>query len=269
MSINQAERAFLAWPILTSHAQKRKTITYKELGDSIGIHHRVVRYVLGLIQNYCLEEKLPPLTILIVNQAGVPGSGFIAWDVDDYDEGFNKVTEYNWSQVENPFSYASNGERYEELINSLVNDPDNSDDVYRKVKTRGIAQAMFRDALLKAYNNSCAFTNLSFTHGLQACHIVPWSKSTDVDRLDVRNGILLNSFHHSLFDQGLITITKNYEIFFFDPDMDEGKYSEYDKLLTVDLHLKKVNLPNNKDIWPSMKQITRHHVLNEWEDYLP
>jgi len=43
---------------------------------------------MGVIQDYCLEEKLPPLTILLVNQHGRPGEGFIAWDVDDLDEGY-------------------------------------------------------------------------------------------------------------------------------------------------------------------------------------
>lgn len=269
MSVNQAERAFLAWPILTKKAKSGETITYKELGDAIGIHHRAIRYVLSLIQDYCLEEKLPPLTILIVNQSGKPGTGFIAWDVDNYDEGFNKVREYNWEQVQNPFEYASDGARYDEMINLLIQEPKNSEEIYNKVKTRGIAQSMFRDALLKAYSETCAFTDLSFVNGLQAAHIVPWGESSKSERLDVRNGILLNSFHHSLFDRGLITITENYEIFFFDPEMDEGPYSKYDKLLTIDLHLKKITLPENKDNWPAKKYITKHHALNEWEEYLP
>ena len=70
MTINQAERAFRAWPILTKRASEGKTITYGELGTLLGVHHRAVRYVLALIQDYRLEEKLPPLTILIVNQGG-------------------------------------------------------------------------------------------------------------------------------------------------------------------------------------------------------
>lgn len=68
MKINQEERAFKAWIILTSIALKRNFITYKELGDKIGIHHRAVRYVLGLIQDYCMSNELPPLTILVVNK---------------------------------------------------------------------------------------------------------------------------------------------------------------------------------------------------------
>jgi len=269
MSVNQSQRAFDAWPILVERAISGKTITYKQLGDAIGIHHRTVRYVLGLIQDYCMEEKLPPLTILIVNQSGKPGEGFFAWDVDDFDEGFQKVTKYNWRELENPFSFASNGQRYEQLIEVLVNKPDESEAVYAKVKTRGIAQSMFRDALLKSYKNKCAFTKLSFVYGLQAAHIVPWSKSSKSERLDIRNGILLNSFHHALFDNGIVTITEDHKILFFDPEMDDGAYSSFDKLLTVDLHMNDMHLPKNEEHWPLPEYIERHHKIHEWGEYLP
>ena len=263
MAVNQAERAYLAWPILTGQAKKGEEITYKALGDAIGIHHRTVRYVLGLIQDYCLDEKLPPLTILIVNQSGKPGGGFIAWDVENYEEGFNKVREFNWDGIENPFSFASEGVRYEQLINALVDRPEDSDEVYAKVKTRGIAQSMFRDALLKAYKGQCAFTGLSFVSGLQAAHIIPWSQSSKAERLDIRNGILINSFHHSLFDQGIISITEDYKIIFNDPEMNKGPYSEYDKLLTVNLHMHEMVLPEDKEHWPLTEYILRHHEINE------
>lgn len=263
MSVNQAERASLAWPILTSHATQGTSLTYKGLGDAIGIHHRTVRYVLGLIQDYCLEEKLPPLTILVINQSGKPGEGFIAWDIDDLQEGLAKVKEFNWGLVDNPFSYASDGTQYDEIINTLVNEPDDSEEVYVKVKTRGIAQSMFRDALLKVYKRKCAFTGLSFVSGLQAAHIKPWSESTKSERLDVRNGILLNSFHHSLFDKGIITITEDYRIAFNDPNMEASSYSEYDKLLTVNLHMQEMTLPHNKKHWPSKELIARHNEIHD------
>jgi len=92
-SINQAERAYRAWPILTERAREGKTITYGDLGALLGIHHRAVRHVLGLIQAYCLK-KLPPLTILVVDQGGQPGTGFIAYDLDKLAEGKSLVYAY-------------------------------------------------------------------------------------------------------------------------------------------------------------------------------
>ncbi len=61
--VNQVERASRAWPVLVAIARDEKTITYGELARALGIHHRPIRYVLGLIQDYFLAEKLPPLTI--------------------------------------------------------------------------------------------------------------------------------------------------------------------------------------------------------------
>ena len=65
---------------------------------------------------------------LVVNQSGKPGGGFIAWDVDNYEEGFSKVSGFNWEELDNPFSYASDGERYDQLVTSLVDEPDESDE---------------------------------------------------------------------------------------------------------------------------------------------
>lgn len=207
MKINQVERAYRAWPILVERALQKKKITYKELGDAIGVHHRAIRYVLGVIQDYCMEENTAPLTILIVNSSGKPGDGFIAYDLRNFDEGLQEVYDFDWISHGNPFEFAVEGLSYNEIIKNLIEDPDSSEEIYSKVRSRGIKQILFREALLKAYSYKCAFTGLSFTQGLEAAHIIPWKNATDNQRLDVRNGILLNAFHHKLFDSGLITMT--------------------------------------------------------------
>ena len=86
--VNQYERAYRSWQVLNEFAASSRCVTYGQLANRIGIHHRPVRYVLDLIQNYCLEERLPPLTLLAVNQvSGLPGDGFVAWDVSNIEEG--------------------------------------------------------------------------------------------------------------------------------------------------------------------------------------
>src|SRR5260370_14190900 len=162
MAINQAERAYRTWPILTARAREGATVTYGDLGSLLGIHHRAIRYVLGLIQTYCLEEKLPPLTILVVDQSGEPGTGFIAYDVDKLAEGMALVYAYNWDAVTNPFAFSADVTTYAEIVTELAGNPDAAADVMRMVKTRGVAQALFRDALLRAYRNRCAFTGITF-----------------------------------------------------------------------------------------------------------
>ena len=234
MSVNQIERAFRAWPILIAIAKSRDTISYGKLASNLGIHHRTVSYVLGVIQDYCLEEGFPPLTILIVNSSGRPGTGFIAFDLSRFNEGLESVWDYNWNQIENPFGFSAAGESYE-------------------------------TALLSAYQNKCAFTALSFIEALEACHIIPWSQATDAQRLDVRNGILLNRLHHRLFDCGYVTISVNHEIIFSDPNEEEGEYGEFDRLVSSGLHGNKMFLPFRLKHRPLPEYISKHHEIAEWE----
>ena len=42
-----------------------------------------------------------------------------------------------------------------------------------------------------------------------ASHIVPWSESTEEERLDVNNGILLSPLYDALFDKHLISFADN------------------------------------------------------------
>ncbi|MFO1493092.1 MAG: HNH endonuclease [Lysobacterales bacterium] len=67
-----------------------------------------------------------------------------------------------------------------------------------------IGQGAFRRALIKRWR-ACAVTGCSRIGVLRASHIKPWSKSTNMERLDPNNGLLLTPNLDSLFDRGLIT----------------------------------------------------------------
>lgn len=152
MPINHAERAFRTWPILTRVAKQPKpTITYGEAAAELGIHPRAMRYVLSEIQDWCIEEKKPPLTIVVVSaDDGVPGEGFIAWDVDDLPTGMADVTSYPWDQLTNPFMFASTGLTEDDLASELAEHPAKASEIYAMVKVRGAAQRIFRKVLLQA-----------------------------------------------------------------------------------------------------------------------
>ena len=257
--VNQAERAFRTWSILTEYARNRGTITYGELGRRLGIHHRPIRFVLELIQDYCLNEKLPPLTILVVNQHGIPGTGFIAWDIDNLQEGFEKVYSYPWITLQNPFTYAADGQTDEEIAEILVQNPGRAADVYARVKVRGAAQGIFRIALLKAYANKCAFSGVSIPEILDAVHIIPWSKCEKGERLDPRNGLLCTSIHHKLFDAGKIFVTEEYRISINNELLNLRNTTEIERILITKLHGEKLNLPVNQSLWPSLGIIRRHN----------
>lgn len=263
MSVNQVERAYRAWPVLVDRASKKATITYGELAKLLGIHHRTVRFVLGVIQKYCLDERLPPLTILVVNQKGVLGEGFIAWDVDDLETGLAKVYGWNWKVIENPFGYASDGSSQDDLVDKLVLYPQKASEIFARIKVRGTAQVIFRKVLLRVYEGRCAFCGLTFKDALEASHIISWAKASAQQRLDPTNGILLCSIHHKLFDVGMITVNKSGKIEYYDPNGKDGTYSTADKEMTLMLHGKSAFFPKLAIHRPSLVAIQEHHKLHK------
>jgi putative restriction endonuclease len=263
--INQTERAQLAWQALIEVARNRRTVTYGELGARIGIHHRAIRYVLGPIQDYCLESRLPPLTILVVNGSGRPGTGFIAHDPEDLDGGLEAVWGFNWFAVQNPFDFASEGLSYVSLIETLTKTPDEAGSVYAKVKSRGIQQILFRDAVRKAYSSRCAFSGIQFPDALEACHIIPWAYATPQQRMDVRNGLLLNPLHHRLFDKAYLTLTTDYKILYCDPKGTEREHSKIEAALTIKLHNQLMAVPRFSRLRPLSEYIVRHNELIDWK----
>lgn len=260
--INHEQRAAKAWDVLTKRAAQGKTISYKELGAKVGVHWRVLKWPLGLIQDYCLE-RYPPLTSLVVHATGdqLPGDGFIAWDVENLEDGQHKVYRFDWNAIANPFGYASGGESEESLARKLVADPASSGPIYQLVKARGPAQKIFRLALLEAYNEACAFCDFSFREALDAAHILPWSICSAAERMDVRNGILLCANHHRMFDSGWIAITEDYHIEYADIELAEAPYSAADKAVGPELHGARMRVPARKAVHPNASLIRRRRAL--------
>jgi putative restriction endonuclease len=257
--VNQELRAFKAWPILTERADKKKNITYEELANALGTHPRALRFVLDIIQDYCLKNQLPPLTILVVRKnTRLPSSNFLTHDIEDYAVEKKDVLDFKWSKLENPFIYAESGSTEEELIKALIDFPEKSEVVYTKVKVRGMVQQLFRNALLEIYANSCAFCGLTIKEALEACHIIPYSESSIKQRLDITNGLLLCSNHHKLFDNGYLRVNEKYYIQYFNPNEIKKELSNYDKLNTIKIHKKKISLPKNTKHFPSLEYLKKH-----------
>ena len=66
-------------------------------------------------------------------------------------------------------------------------------------------QGKFRKILLDYWNSTCAVSGLNDARLLIASHILPWSKSTNNQKGDPFNGLLLSVVWDSLFDKGLIS----------------------------------------------------------------
>lgn len=66
-----------------------------------------------------------------------------------------------------------------------------------------VGQDLFREGLLDYWEGQCAVTSLAVPDLLRASHIKPWADcSTDTERLDVFNGLLLAAHLDAAFDRG-------------------------------------------------------------------
>lgn len=259
--VNQFERAFHMWDELIMLASQKNSVTYKQLAQRLGLHHRVLRYPLELIQNHCLEAHLPALTVLVVNSySGKPGAGFTAHS--DVGASTRKVLEYSWTKVGNPFMFASKGDRYEELVQKILESPTSASEVYALVKTRGTRQQIFREALLSAYGRRCAFSGSTILATLEAAHIVPWSEATDLERFDVRNGLLLNAYYHRLFDNHLLVLGVDYRIA-AGPTLALNALGDFDQQAIEPLLDQQLKRPHHKDYFPSKEYLERRAAILE------
>ena len=106
LRVDQYERAGRAWLILIDCARNRKSITYGQLAARMDVHPRVCRFFLGLIQDRCMANNLPPLQSLVVNmRSRLPGGGYIATPRDHrkIEQAHTEVFKFEWDGIVNPF----------------------------------------------------------------------------------------------------------------------------------------------------------------------
>jgi putative restriction endonuclease len=127
----------------------------------------------------------------------------------------------------------------------------------RETKQR-LHQSVFREMVLDAYQERCAFSGLPVRRLLQAAHIVADSHAEGVAA--VRNGIALSTIHHAAFDAHLLGI---------DPD---GKVAVSEKLMQftdgpiLELGLKgmagsRILLPQKRIDWPDRDLLAQRFEL--------
>lgn len=81
----------------------------------------------------------------------------------------------------------------------------------QEVKRR-INQAFFRDTILASYEGRCCISGINNRCLLEASHIVGWSKD-EANRTNPQNGLCLNVLFHKAYDENLIGISPDYEVF--------------------------------------------------------
>ena len=235
------------WIFLVNRAEIRKPTTYEEIALCGETNALNVTHGLDLIQEYCINKKLPPLTVLVYSKGmKKPGGGYKPQGT--LDEDLKKVYEYSWD-IPNPFGDDIETELKEstyktpelkEVVEGIEFGDTGQSSIFFMVQARGILQDKFRKYMLKAYECKCAVCGFDKRDALEAAHIIPWSQKESA-RMKPQNGILLCANHHKLFDAGVFCIDEHYEIC--------GRIEEKEC---------KISLPCNKQEWPSQESLQWH-----------
>lgn len=107
-----------------------------------------------------------------------------------------------WQQMSSPF--------IEKTLTSSDENPENRQKFGEAILVKPrLGQSSFRLNVIEAYNRRCAITGENTLIVLEAAHIVPYGKQ---GTHDVKNGLLLRSDFHKLFDAGLVSVTPEYKI---------------------------------------------------------
>ncbi len=82
--------------------------------------------------------------------------------------------------------------------------------------TSRVGQGAYRKRIIHRWEYKCAVTGFNKLEILISSYIVPWSDSTDNERLDVDNGLLLSPTYDALFDRHIISFENNGKIILSD-----------------------------------------------------
>ncbi len=113
-------------------------------------------------------------------------------------------------------------------------------------------QKSFRERVLEAYREQCAFCRLKHSELLDAAHIIP-----DSDKLGeptVSNGLSLCKIHHAAFDSNFIGVSPDFKIIVRE-DIRWEKDGPMLKYGIQQLHDKRIILPRNRELWPDQARL--------------
>lgn len=221
------DRARLAIPLLVDLAGEGATIRYGELAREVGAERgRNMNFVLGSVGatldelSESLNEDIPLLQALAVSKSDdLPGRGFESAGRaakllnavegtrhERFEAIWVQAAEYSrWPLVLEALGLRPSNraiERAEDAV--LETRKDISPTQRQRLQWERCGQALFKWRVARI-EKRCRVTRVSARLHLRASHIKPWARSTDAERLDQYNGLLLSPHVDHLFDRGYIS----------------------------------------------------------------
>jgi hypothetical protein len=102
--MDKYDRALQIWQVLISAAHNRQILTYEIVAELIGLGRQGAIAIgpayLGILKSYCIANRLPPITALIVKKkGGKPGAGLSDALTKHPDEDREKVFTRQWFKM--------------------------------------------------------------------------------------------------------------------------------------------------------------------------
>jgi hypothetical protein len=95
------ERAAQLWSVLALAARTQQVLSYEIAGRLTGVPRQAIGDFLAPIQDYCLQNNLPPMTAIVVSEeTGLPSEGFIADQA--VLPALNRIFVYDWLSCGSP-----------------------------------------------------------------------------------------------------------------------------------------------------------------------
>lgn len=104
------------------------------------------------------------------------------------------------------------------------------------------AQSQYRKSVISFWHNKCAVTGVDDTEWLIASHIKPWRESTNEERVDPKNSLLLTPNYDKLFDRGIISFSPETGNIILPEQQSKQMWSNFNKL-HIDDSIKLRELP--------------------------
>lgn len=223
------ENAHLALPYLVYYAQRRETVTYKELANKIEKHHRALAHLLGYIRDdICQNRGLPLINVIVVNsKSKMPGESFLpectkSLTDEEYRQKFEELRDevftYNqWDDLLREFDLTPIEKTHEDLVKE--------GDEYLKLLSRkgnGVGEGEPHLKLKKfvAQNpkviglstNELGIEEFQFISG-DACDIVFELNTSEFTVVEIKNGIrgeLIKGIFQAIKYRALLKAVKGY-----------------------------------------------------------
>jgi hypothetical protein len=212
-------------------------------GDNVSISRKQFVSKAQLVEEYGPIDDKEISTTTAIKTSIVELHPYLSYH-DDFSVRFRRRKTSSVSEIDTSLEKTESREDFD--VSSLE---EARERIVRAINIRR-GQGKFRRELLTAYSGKCCITGCDTNEVIEAAHIIPYRGAKTND---VRNGLLLRSDLHTLFDRCMIWIDTESWSLIIDPELKSSQYSNLEGV--------KINLPEDQAKWPSIDALNQHKEL--------